>query len=82
MCGTMLGMTEQHTTGGPRLDIRKYGPAHTAKELGVSVDTLKRWEAAGIIPKAHRTAGGHRRYSQDDIRAIEQRIAANQKAWN
>lgn len=75
-------MTEQHTTNEHRLDIRKYGPAHAAKELGVSVDTLKRWEAAGTIPKAHRTAGGHRRYSEHDVEVIRQHISKNQKVWN
>ncbi|MBS5493001.1 MAG: MerR family DNA-binding transcriptional regulator, partial [Sutterella wadsworthensis] len=29
---------------------------------GVSVSTIRRWEAKGIIPKSIRTFGGHRRF--------------------
>ena len=32
-----------------------------AKEVGVTVETLRAWEKAGKI-KAERTEGGHRRY--------------------
>lgn len=32
-----------------------------ARELGVSPETLRRWEAAGKI-RPERTPGGHRRY--------------------
>ncbi|MBM7614558.1 IS607 family transposase [Alkaliphilus hydrothermalis] len=38
-----------------------------AKEVGVSVDTLRRWERENKI-KAHRTAGGHRRYDLDEVK--------------
>lgn len=44
-------------------------PADAAKQLGVSVRTLARWEAAGRL-KAVLTAGGHRRYRSADIDAI------------
>ena len=37
--------------------------------LGVSVDTLRRWEAAGKI-EVERTPGGHRRYDVDQLRGI------------
>jgi putative resolvase len=37
--------------------------------LGVSVDTLRRGEAAGKI-KVERTPGGHRRYDVDQLRGI------------
>jgi predicted site-specific integrase-resolvase len=37
--------------------------------LGVSVDTLRRWEAAGKI-QVERTPGGHRRYDLDQLRGI------------
>ncbi|MCG5517253.1 MerR family transcriptional regulator, partial [Ectothiorhodospira sp. 9100] len=32
-----------------------------AKALGVSITTLRRWEASGRLVPEH-TAGGHRRY--------------------
>ncbi|AJF08103.1 MerR family DNA-binding transcriptional regulator [Geoalkalibacter subterraneus] len=38
-----------------------------AKALGVSVTTLRRWEAAGKLVPEH-TAGGHRRYDLAKLR--------------
>ena len=44
-----------------------------AKAIGVSVDSLRRWERKGKIT-SERTIGGHRRYSvkklRDEIAAI------------
>lgn len=40
-----------------------------ARELGVSVDTLRRWEAEGKLA-ATRTPGGQRRFAQADIDRI------------
>lgn len=48
--------------------------SQAAKELGVSVDTLRRWEAAGKI-EAERTPGGHRRYDLAKLRHIVPRQA-------
>ncbi|MDD2609498.1 MAG: helix-turn-helix domain-containing protein, partial [Giesbergeria sp.] len=38
-----------------------------AKTLGVSITTLRRWEAAGKLSAEH-TAGGHRRYDLAKLR--------------
>lgn len=43
-----------------------------AKELGVSRDTLRRWEAAGKI-EVERTPNGHRRYDLMDLRGYAPR---------
>jgi len=43
------------------------GPA--ARELGVSRDTLRRWEAAGKI-EVERTPNGHRRYNLAKLRGV------------
>jgi excisionase family DNA binding protein len=40
-------------------------PAEKARQLGVSVDTLRRWENEGRI-NSTRTAGGQRRYRADE----------------
>jgi excisionase family DNA binding protein len=48
--------------------------SQAAQELGVSVDTLRRWEAAGKI-QAERTPGGHRRYDLAQLRGIVPRQA-------
>ena len=37
-----------------------------ARLLGVSVDTVRRWERAGRI-HAHRTAGGQRRFPASEV---------------
>jgi len=40
---------------------RLVGIGEAAQALGVSIPTLRRWEASGKLPSIH-TAGGHRRY--------------------
>ncbi len=42
-----------------------YTISQAAKYLGVSSDTLRRWEKAGKISAPKRTAGGARRYSKE-----------------
>lgn len=39
---------------------------YLAKLHGVSTSTIRRWEAAGLIEKAERTLGGHRRFQVND----------------
>lgn len=39
-----------------------YSIGYVAQHYGVSVSTIRRWEAKGIIPKSIRTLGGHRRF--------------------
>ena len=48
--------------------------SRAAKELGVSIDTLRRWEAAGKI-EVERTPGGHRRYDLAKLRGVMPRQA-------
>ncbi|HUD01171.1 MAG TPA: IS607 family transposase [Rhabdochlamydiaceae bacterium] len=49
-----------------------------AKELGVSKDTLRRWEAVGKI-KSERTPRGHRRYDLAKLLGISSRISPDKK---
>jgi excisionase family DNA binding protein len=49
-----------------------------AKELGVSIDTLRRWEAAGKI-EVERTPGGHRRYDLAKLRGVVPRTAPSER---
>ncbi|QQS39288.1 helix-turn-helix domain-containing protein [Candidatus Woesebacteria bacterium] len=44
----------------------KLGIGKSAKYLGVSVDTLRRWEMSGKID-THRSPGGHRYFSKQDL---------------
>jgi len=50
--------------------IMKVGISRAAAELGVSPDTLRRWEAAGKIA-VERTPSGHRRYDLAKLRNID-----------
>jgi DNA-binding transcriptional MerR regulator len=44
---------------------------HQAAELlGVSSETIRRWERVGLIAPATRTVTGHRVYSDDDLEAV------------
>ncbi|MFZ1363066.1 MAG: helix-turn-helix domain-containing protein [Candidatus Nanopelagicales bacterium] len=45
-----------------------------SRSLGISTDTLRRWEQEGRV-KPVRTVGGHRRYSQADIDSLVRRSA-------
>ena len=35
-----------------------------AKRVGVSADTIRHYERTGLLPRAPRTAGGYRYYSE------------------
>ncbi|GJM17766.1 MAG: hypothetical protein DHS20C13_30930 [Thermodesulfobacteriota bacterium] len=52
--------------------------SQAAKELGVSIDTLRRWEAAGKI-EVERTPNGHRRYDLAKLRGVIPRKFAAEK---
>jgi len=41
-----------------------------AKELGVSVKTLQRWDQSGVLV-AVRLPSGHRRYRREDLDALK-----------
>lgn len=38
-----------------------------AERFGVNAQTVRRWEAAGLLTPVVRTPGGHRRYAADDV---------------
>lgn len=47
-----------------------------AKEIGVSTDTIRRWEKRGVI-KAHRSELNYRLFNIDEIKRIHQRTFGN-----
>ncbi|HEX6977359.1 MAG TPA: helix-turn-helix domain-containing protein, partial [Patescibacteria group bacterium] len=51
-------------------DTKLYKIGEIAKILSVSIGTLRRWERQGKITST-RTAGGHRRYNLEAVRAIK-----------
>jgi excisionase family DNA binding protein len=58
--------SESHSEEGRWLSIDA-----ACKILGVDQSTLRRWSDSGKIP-VFRTPGGHRRYSEDDLRSFMQ----------
>ncbi len=60
-------------------DTTPHYPLNKAvEETGMSADALRAWERRYGLPMPHRTAGGHRLYSQRDI-AIVKWLRARQK---
>jgi excisionase family DNA binding protein len=49
--------------------LARCGGVEAADLMGVSVDTLRRWERAGRIT-AVRTPTGHRRFKRSDVEAL------------
>lgn len=45
-------------------------PSDLRDEFGVSATTLREWDKDGKLRAAQRTAGGHRRYRESDVRAL------------
>jgi len=43
------------------------GIGDTARQTGLSVDTLRYYEKMGLLPNVARDSGGRRRYGSDDI---------------
>lgn len=54
-----------NTTDAPEL----VSTGVAARLLGVSVDTIRRWDAAGVL-RCVRTPGGQRRIAMDEIDRI------------
>ncbi|MFL6112379.1 MAG: MerR family transcriptional regulator [Catenulispora sp.] len=44
-----------------------YSPSQTVEMSGFSLDTLRYYEKIGLIEPVRRAAGGHRRYTDDDL---------------
>jgi excisionase family DNA binding protein len=51
-----------------------------AKQLGISIDTLRRWDKSGKL-HAKKSAGGHRYYSQIDLELFKNDIFALATKW-
>jgi excisionase family DNA binding protein len=51
-----------------------------AKHLGISIDTLRRWDKSGKLP-ARRSEGGHRYYSQTDLELFKEDTLALATKW-
>lgn len=45
-------------------------PRELSRATGVSTDTLRHYEAKGLLPKPARTSAGYRRYTDDAVRQV------------
>lgn len=50
------------------------GVAETADKIGVSVDTIRRWEKKGLV-KAHRNELNHRVFSLEEVERVHQKVS-------
>lgn len=55
-------------------NVRMLRPAEAAEALGVSMSRLRRLAASGRLVTV-RTLGGHRRYREDDVLALQRWMA-------
>jgi len=51
-------------------ETRTFSIGVLVRQFNVSAESLRNWERAGLIPQAHRTPGGHRRYGRDHVTAV------------
>jgi DNA-binding transcriptional MerR regulator len=54
----------------PGATDRLLRPIKVRELYGVAPSTLRSWAIAGLIKPAQRTAGGHRRYRESDVRSL------------
>ena len=62
-------MISRHRDDPENLATRWITLGQACKLLGVNESTLRRWADAGHV-RSFRTPGGHRRFSEDDLRAL------------
>ena len=58
-----------------------YTISEAAKELGVSDDTIRRWEKKGLI-KSSRPQQNYRQFNIEEIRRIHEKVSGNHKGNN
>lgn len=56
---------------GSQVRVGMYSLGQAAYQIGVSPQTIRKWENLGVLPPAtYRTPGGHRLYTVDEVAAI------------
>lgn len=71
--GEVLAHLTGHSTDAWRApkSIQSYSIGELAHRLGVSVATIRKWEAVGVLVPVRRPETGHRTYDAGDIRDAE-----------
>jgi len=58
------------------IQTRSFSIGVLVERFNVSAESLRNWERAGLIPPAHRTPGGHRRYGREHVAAVHNLLYA------
>ncbi|MFE1169141.1 MerR family transcriptional regulator [Nocardiopsis sp. NPDC058789] len=48
-----------------------YTPGEVAERFGLTLDTLRYYERAGLLRRVERASNGHRRYRSDDVDLLD-----------
>ena len=56
-----------------------YSIGEFAKNIGVTIQTLRDWDKSGKLKPAYRSKGNHRYYSQDQLNEILQKRVPNNR---
>jgi MerR family transcriptional regulator, heat shock protein HspR len=67
---TMAGPTRPRASALGDADFPGFAMGAAAEAIGVTPSFLRAAEAAGLF-EAHRSTGGHRRYTRDDLRRAD-----------
>ncbi len=54
--------------------------AEAAKQLAVSLPTLRRWDESGKFPARRHPINGYRMYLRDDVTRLRKRIVEGERA--
>ena len=58
----------------------KYSMGQVAEQIGVTKNTLFRWEKQGKVDRPEVDRNGHRVYTDDEVAEIKRRMGANPTA--
>ncbi len=56
-----------------KTEVRLYSISEAARQLGLSAEWLRQGEKRGSLPPAKRDRNGHRYYTTEDIRRLQNR---------
>ncbi|WP_270888741.1 MerR family transcriptional regulator [Pedococcus sp. 5OH_020] len=66
--------SERRAVGPPAQELRAQGllsgVGAVSQRVGIARDTLRTWDRRYGVGPSHRTQGGHRRYTEEDIRRV------------
>ncbi len=68
-----------YTSGMDELGRATYRISEAARELGISVEWLRKGEMRGFFPPALRDRNGHRSYTEEDIERMRNRPTSRRR---